>query len=283
MPARGYSQAEWRVIRRIGEGAQGRATLVEHRMTGQLAVRKKAEDYDLLDHDMPSEPYILQRILPRSSNIVRMIHYEMGGNSMGSEDLILWFEYCPGGDLQHAVEALGQLSDDFVWHCFIQIARALDTIHNCGSHPVVHRDIKPDNIFLETTYRHHAPWPNLKIGDFGTAVLEENTAGIHVPCWQGPEIPRLTSAGDIWGLGAIIHWLCHGRPPIRPRPSAFPGSAKDWESLPEARKVVPLPRLYSSKLNDYMLDCLEWDPSYRISSRMLVDGLERDRPRPRRR
>ena len=282
MPARGYSQAEWRVIRRIGEGAQGRASLVEHRRTGRFAVRKKADDYDLLDRDIPSEPFILQEVLPSSSNIVRMIHYETGGNSTRSEDLILWYEYCPGGDLQHAVEELGRLPEDFIWHCFIQIAHALDTIHNCGSRPVVHRDIKPDNIFLETTYRHHAPWPNLKVGDFGSAVLKENTAGIHVPCWQGPEIPHLSSAGDIWGLGAIIHWLCHGQPPMMPRPRDFPGSVKDWETLPEARKPVPLPRLYSSKLNDYMLDCLEWDPRDRISSRMLVDALERDRPRPRR-
>ena len=280
MPARGYSIAEWRLIRPIGQGAQGRASLVQHRQTGALAVRKKAEEYDLLDH-MPSEPYILQQILPSSRSIVRLMHHEI--EQSHNEDLILWFEYCPGGDLQHAVEGLGgRLPEDFIWHCFTQIAHALDVLHNRGSQPVVHRDIKPDNVFLETPYRHSAPWPNLKVGDFGTAVLEARTAGIHRPCWQGPEIPQFTSAGDIWGLGAIIHWLCHGEPPIRPPPGGFPGSVTDWEKRPEARDVIPLPPLYSSKLNDYMLDCLEWNPSDRISSRWLVDGLQRDRPRPRR-
>ena len=280
MPARGYSIAEWRLIRGVGSGAQGRASLVQHRRTGQFAVRKKAQEYDLLDH-MPTEPYILHRILPSSRSIVRLIHHEI--EESRNEGLILWSEYCSGGDLQHAVEGSGgRLPEQFIWHCFTQIAHALDIIHNCGSHPVVHRDIKPDNIFLETSYRHRAPWPNLKVGDFGTATLEAHTVGIHRPCWQGPEIPHFSSAGDIWGLGAIIHWLCHGEPPIKPLPSRFPGSANDWERLPEARRAVPLPRTYSSKLNDYMLDCLRWDPSDRISSAMLVDGLQRDRP-PRRR
>ena len=278
MPSREFSRAEWRFIREIGEGGQGSAALVEHRRTGQLAVRKKAHTYDILTgYNMPLEPTILQQVLPPSRNIIGMIHHEFAGD----EDLILWFEYCSGGDLEHAVGDLGALPEDFIWHCFIQIAHALDVLHNRGSELVCHRDIKPNNIFLDTRYRHHAPWPNLKVGDFGLAVMEERSEGYHAICWQGPEIPLHTPAGDIWGVGAIIHWLVHRRAPTIPLPRDFPGSLNAWEALPEARMPMPLPRSYSRKLNDYMLDCLEWDPRDRISSRMLVEGLERDRPRPR--
>lgn len=282
MPSREYSIEEWRVIRSIGEGGQGSAILVQHRTTGELAVRKKAHTYDVVrGYNMPLEPYLFQQILPRSRNIVRLIHHEMGGAH--NKDLILWFEYCAGGDLFRAVGSLGAVPEDFIWHCFIQIAHALDVIHNNGSHPVCHRDIKPDNIFLDTRYHGHAPWPNLKVGDFGLATTQQRSEGYHAVVWQGPEIPRHSPAGDIWGLGAIIHWMVHRRAPMRPLPRNFPGSPQAWEELPEARMPQPLPRSYSKKLNDYMLLCLAWDPRDRISSRMLVDALERDRPRPRRR
>ena len=271
------------MIRTIGEGGQGSATLVEHKRTCELAVRKKAHSYNILSgYNMPLEPLILQEVLPRSRNIIGMIHHEFAGNSVRDRDLILWFEYCAGGDLQRAVGLLGELPEDFIWHCFIQIAHALDVMHNGGSQPVCHRDIKPDNIFLETRYRHHAPWPNLKVVDFGLSVLEERSEGYHAICWQGPEIPYHSPAGDIWGLGAIIHWLVHRRPPVIPPPRGFPGTVGAWEALPEARMPQPLPRSYSKKLNDYMLDFLERDPRDRVSSRMLVDALERDRPRSRR-
>ena len=272
---------EWRMIEMIGQGAQARASLVEHKSTGELAVRKKMAHYDLLEDGMPLEPLILREILPSSRNIVTMINHTFEGDDRQGYDLVQWFEYCRGGDLQHAVDELESVPEDFIWHCFEQIAHALDIIHNCGSHRVVHRDIKPDNIFLASKYRHTGPWPNLKVGDFGTATLEEYSTGVHVARWQGPEIPELSAAGDIWSLGAIIHWMAHGRPPMRPPPHDF--TRLTWECLPKARLPQPLPSSYSSKLNNYMLDCLEWNPNDRISSRVLADGLERDRPLTRRR
>ena len=281
IPPRPYSSAEWRTIRIIGAGGQGSATLVQHRRTGELAVRKKTHSYMTGGrNNMPIEPFIVQNILPRHRHITRMIHHEMGGDR--GQDLILWFEYCRGGDLAHAVSAYGQLPEDFIWHCFIQIARALTVIHNEGSQPVCHRDLKPDNVFLTDRYVNRKPWPTLKLGDFGLATLEQRSEGLHAPAFQGPELPILTSAGDIWALGATIHWLVYRRAPLTPPPRDFPGTAEEWEEVPEARRPQPLPRSYSKKLSDYMMDCLERDPRHRPSSRMLLDALEYDRPRRRR-
>ena len=278
MPARRSSIAEWHHVRMIGQGGQGTASLVQNMQTGSLAVRKKMTVYELV-HDTPLEALILQEILPSSRHIVDMIACGFEPDRNHNVNLVQWFEYCRGGDLQHAVAgAERRLPEDFIWHCFLQIAHALDVIHNCGSQGVVHRDIKPDNIFLEKKYRHEAPWPDLKVGDFGTAVLEEHTEGIHVPCWHGPEIPHLSPAGDIWSLGAIIHWLGHGHPPMRSPPADFRGTQEMWERLPEPRKPKALPRSYSSMLNGYMLACLEWDPRNRISGDELVVCLMRDRP-----
>ena len=281
MPFRVYHLAEWRNVRTIGESPQGKSTLMERKSNGELAVRKQILRYTIVNR-RPLEATILLNILPSSRRIIQATSFSFEPVRHHDDGLIGWFEFCRGGDLHHAVARFGKLSEDFIWHCFIHIAEALDVVHNAGSRRVVHRDVKPDNIFLEQKYRHVAPWPNLKLGDFGEAVLEEHTNGRFVPRWQGPELPLLSAAGDIWGLGAIVHWLAHGQPPIAPCPRGFCGTRREWESRPAARKPVPLPHSFSSALNEYMMKCLKRDPNDRISSRELVHRLKRDRHRGRR-
>ena len=271
---------EWRPVRTVGKGAQGKSVLVQRRSDGVLAIRKQVHNYNMIN-GLPLEAVILQEILPRSRRVIKLMTFSFEPSHRPRDDLIEWFEYCRGGDLQHAMERSGSLSEDFIWHCFIQVAEALDVVHNAGSQRVVHRDVKPDNIFLDEKYLHEAPWPDLKLGDFGAAVLKEHTTDMCIPCWQGPELPHHSAAGDIWGLGAVIHWLGHGQPPIAPRPARFRGSQREWEEQPGARKPMPLPTLYSSNLNEYMMLCLKWNPDDRISSQDLVDCLKVDRPRPR--
>lgn len=279
MPVRGNHLEKWRVLRTIGEGAQGRCKLVERKSDGELAVRKQVDWYTKINSS-PLEAIILNDVLPPSRRVVKLITFWFTPSPRNDDYLIELFEYCRGGDLEHAVTQYGRLSEDFIWHCFIQIAEALDVVHNAGSQLVVHRDVKPDNIFLEQKYRHAAPWPNLKLGDFGAATLKPHTEAMLMRCWQGPELPHHSTAGDIWGLGAIIHWMGHRRPPITPRPARF--SQKEWESQPAARRPTLLPKSYSLELNDCMMECLRWDPRDRISSHELVKRLKRDRHGKRR-
>ena len=276
----------WRVVRNIGAGGQGTCVLVQREGDGLQAIYKQTEIYEVLN-GIPVEAIILQDVLPSSRRIIKLIDFNLEPTCRHRDNLLEWFEYCRGGDLHNAMERVawrfGSLSEDFIWHCFLQLAEALDVVHNAGSQRVVHRDIKPDNIFLEEKYHHEAPWPNLKLGDFGLATLKKHTTEIFVPDWQGPELPHLSAAGDIWALGAVIHWLAHRTPPIAPRPARFRGSQQDWEMEPMARRPMPLSGLYSRELNDYMMSCLERHPNDRISSQELVGRLRRDRPRPRRR
>ena len=277
MPVSGYHLEEWRPVREIGKGAQGEATLMKRSSDGALVVEKLVKIYSIVD-GLPMEAAILQDILPSNRRIIELMDFSFEPSSRRGElDLFEWFEYCRGGDLQHSVPQFERPSEDFIWHCFIQIAEALDVLHNAGSRVVVHRDVKPDNIFLMQKYHHEAPWPNLKLGDFGAAVFQELTEDWLVPCWQPPELPLCSTAGDIWGLGATVHWLVHRRPPIGPRPAHL--EKKEWEKQPRARKPMPLPRSYSSTLNEYMMWCLECDPNKRISSHKLLERLRRDRPR----
>ena len=275
---------EYRLIRPLGRGAQGIVSLVQKRSSGEMAVHKTMREYEMADKRWPMEPYVMKTILPESPRLTRLRDsYRLetatrGRGSVANKELVLIYEYCAGGDLQRAVRGRDRIAEDFIWHVFVQVAEALDVMHNRGSEAVMHGDVKPDNVFLEREYRPGHALPGLKLGDFGTAPVGEYAEGIHVPVWQGPEMPCLSAAGDIWALGAIIHWLGHDEEAlIRDPPAGFRGTRKEWVMRPQARKPIPLPRRYSAALNDYMLDCLEWDPRDRISSSELVHGLKRDR------
>lgn len=265
MPRREYRIEEWRRIRTIGTGVQGEAVLMQRLSDGILAVRKQGENYVLSDSGLPVQAVILQGILPSSRRIIKLMSFSFK-TSRRRRDLIEWYEYCRGGDLQHAVERFGRLSEDFIWHCFTQIAEALDVVHNCGSQRVIHQDVKPDNIFLEQKYLHEAPWPSLKLGDFGASSLRARTNELCMPRWNGPELPHQSAASDMWALGAIIHWLVHRRPPIAPRPANYRGSQADWEKEPRARKpsktfflnfLVPFRSIYSQIVVHYSDWCLQ--------------------------
>ena len=246
---------------------------------GKLRVRKEIRKYGVMgDTGHPLESTILGEVLCRSTRIVRMISFNYEGKRHSHPSLVGWFEYCRGGNLMSAIDST-TITEGFIWHCFIHIAEGLNHLHNSASRPVIHRDIKPDNIFLDDKYYQTAPWPNIKIGDFGVATMKATSEFECEPAWQPPEVPICSKAGDIWGLGAIIHWLAHGHPPVKPRPASFGGTQRDWARRKEAKFRKPLPRGLSSRLNNNMMDCLRWEARDRVSSHQLVANLRRDRPR----
>ena len=247
---------------------------------GKFLVRKQIRTYGLMNsNNRPLEVTILGEILCRSRRIIHMKSFNYQDDKQSIPYLVGWFEYCRGGNLKSALSQATSLTEGFIWHCFIQIAEGLNHMHNSASRTVIHRDIKPDNIFLEEKYHKTAPWPNVKIGDFGMATIKVTSQCECEPSWQGPETPLCSKAGDIWGLGAIIHWLAHGNPPVKPRPASFRGTQKEWTRRPEAKQPKQLPKALSSKLNNHMMQCLRWNPRDRVSSHQLVTDLRRDRPR----
>ena len=271
---------KWRHVRWLGTGDQGRVELMQRSSDGKLRVRKQMRRYGLMgDNGHTLETTILGEVLSRSTRIVRMISFNYEDDKQINPSLIGWFEYCRGGSLKNAISPTASVKEGFMWHCFIHIAEGLDHLHNSASRPVIHRDIKPDNIFLDEKYHNRAPWPNVKIGDFGMATMKASSQCECEPAWQGPEVPFCSKAGDIWGLGAIIHWLAHGYPPVKPVPENFRGSSREWARRRDAKYRKPLPKGLSSRLNNHMMDCLRWDPRDRVSSHQLVANLRRDRPR----
>src|SRR5947207_3371701 len=99
------------------------------------------------------------------------------------------------------------------------IAKVARTVHYAHEHHILHRDIKPGNILLDAEGEPH-------LTDFGLARLVETESTITrtmevlgTPSYMAPEQAvgnnaQLTSATDVYGLGAVLYQLLTAHPPF---------------------------------------------------------------------
>jgi TolB-like protein/Tfp pilus assembly protein PilF/predicted Ser/Thr protein kinase len=161
------------------------------------------------------------------------------------------------------------------------IAKLARTVHYAHEHGILHRDIKPGNILLDAKGEPH-------LTDFGLARLVETESTVTrtlevlgTPSYMAPEqatgnnpaTAGLTSATDVYGLGAVLYQLLTGHPP-------FAGGTT-YETVRLLLETEPRrPRLLNSKvdcdLSTICLKCLEKDPKRRYSCALaLAEDLER--------
>src|SRR5216117_3071158 len=157
------------------------------------------------------------------------------------------------------------------------IAKVARTVHYAHEHGILHRDIKPGNILLDRKGEPH-------LTDFGLARLVETESTVTrtmevlgTPSYMAPEQAvgnnvQVTSATDVYGLGAVFYQLLTGHPP-------FAGGTT-YETIRLLLETEPRqPRLLNPKvdrdLSTICLKCLEKDPKRRYSSALaLAEDLE---------
>lgn len=152
-----------------------------------------------------------------------------------------------------------------------------------GWQSIVHADIKTENVFIRTKCDPETPLicPQIVIGDFGSATLNPAATGemTTTPVYQPPEIGRvMTAKSDVWSVGAIVHELGHGDPPVVDPPEDWNGTKDEWLWWPRARRVIELKEPYTRTLNSAMMVALQYDIEDRATSRALIQRLMRDRP-----
>ena len=275
----------YRLVRELGQGGMGVVYLAE-RADGQFEQRVALK---LIKRGMDSDE-ILRRFLAERQVLARLSHPHIArlldGGVTAEGQPYFAMEYVDGVPLHHYCEERSLGFEDRL-RLFREVCEAVQYAHRSL---VVHRDLKPSNILVTSA-------GETKLVDFGIAkVLYEDVADRSVtrtdqrlmtPEYAAPEQVRgepVTTATDVYALGAILYQLLTGRPPHqftgRSRGGAVPHHLRGG---PRAAERGPCTRHRRRRrlrgdLDIIVLKALRKDPARRYPSvEALLEDLERHR------
>lgn len=254
---------QYRRLKEIGCGAFGSAYLVQRRDTKDVFHVAKTIKLPHLSEEEQETAQQEARYLQQLShpNIIAYV-----ACLLEERRLHIIMEYADRGDLAAKIlrrrEEQRPFSESSVMRYFVQIAQALEHIH---AHQLLHRDIKPQNIFLA------GPEEQVKVGDFGVArVIDQSRAAhtqIGTPHYMSPEVINTEGYGtksELWSLGVVAYELMALHVPFK-APS-LPGIALQIVgATPE-----PLPTRYAAALRCTTMSLLEKEPQQRPTLKELL-------------
>ncbi|KAI9596113.1 kinase-like domain-containing protein [Syncephalis fuscata] len=257
---------KYELLEPIGQGSFGVIRKIRRKSDNKLFVRKEINYGRMSDKErrqMVNEVNILNKL--RHPNIVR---YHERQIDQDLRCIYIVMEYCSGGDLAAVIKYYKgrnmQIPEETIWQVLAQILFALHECHQGrviknqtdGSESrviILHRDLKPDNIFLDEQH-------NVKLGDFGLSRAMEAASEkfaqtfLGTPYYMSPEIVSgsvYDAKTDIWSLGCIIYEMCALHPP-------FPATnLQELNQKIRSGIVSKLANIYSRELNDFIMAMLK--------------------------
>jgi serine/threonine protein kinase len=203
---------KYRLERELGRGGMGSVWLAQH-LTLRSPVAIK-----LIDPGIAANPDALSRFLReaqsaaalRSPHVVQILDH---GVDNGVPFIVM--ELLEGESLAARIERQHRLSPPETARILTQVCRAISRAHEAG---VIHRDLKPDNIFLVRNDEEEVA----KVLDFGVAKASSHGMGtvsgatrtgsvLGTPYYMSPEqaegMKNIDGRSDLWSLG-VIAWEC---------------------------------------------------------------------------
>ncbi len=192
-------------------------------------------------------------------NIIKFIESYKDETNRG----IIILEYADNGDLYFFFDEHKPAERDLAKY-FYQITKAIEYIHSKG---IIHRDVKPDNIFLFKD-------GTAKLGDFGLSVKETSYRAYGGTIdYMAPELFDNKVYGkdiDIWSLGVTIGNIVSGFDIFTPLTESKEGDS-ELAIIRNIKEVkYQLSREVSPEVMDLVSICLRKDPTKRPSASDLL-------------
>jgi serine/threonine-protein kinase len=254
----------------------GEVYLAEHQMMKRPCAVK------LIRPEKAGDPLMLARFEREVRATAKLSHwnsidiYDYGRTADGTFYYVM--EYLPGHNVGEIVQDYGPIPAARTIYLMDQVCAALNEAHGIG---LVHRDIKPGNIFC--AYR-GGEFDVAKLLDFGLVKPSslDGHGGVNLtaegtvtgsPLFMSPEQAsgddRVDGRSDIYSLGAVMYFMLTGQPPFmneNPLKVIIAHASQD---------AVPLRQLNPSlsiELEEIVMRCLEKDPDHRFQD---VAALQR--------
>jgi serine/threonine-protein kinase len=264
--------AQLRLLRPLGTGGMGSVWVAEHLgLKMPVAVKFLREQY--LGYPqaiarLRREAAAAARI--RSPHVVQIFDLQI--TDEGVPYIVM--ELLEGESLEEHLERNGPLSLEETAEIVRQVGAAVAKAHDLG---IVHRDIKPDNVFLVDTERELF----VKVLDFGVALdlserndrLTVTGAVVGTPHFMSPEQmiggEDIGPASDVWSLGVVAYRCLTDAFPYEGDSVAAIAIAVDrGPPIPPSMIVPQIP----APVDEWMMAALEPDPSirFRDARAMLV-------------
>ncbi|APR83223.1 serine/threonine protein kinase [Minicystis rosea] len=211
----GIVMGRYRLEEVVGRGAMGEVYAATHVETGERAAVKVLQASLSHDPDLKERFFREGRIASRlaAPNIVKVL--DVGDDGAGVPYIAM--ELLSGRDLAAHLRQSPRLDPEVVAELLREVGRGLAAAHGAG---VVHRDLKPQNIFGAEEDGERRVW---KILDFGVSKLRDasatltHAAVVGTPGYMSPEQARggdIDPRSDLFALGAVAYRALTGRPPF---------------------------------------------------------------------
>ncbi|KAF8819159.1 NIMA-related protein kinase NIMA1 [Cardiosporidium cionae] len=265
---------QYEILRRLGSGRFGEVFLVRNKLTQETLCWKVVPYKGLKEREkrqLISEVNVMQAL--RHPNIVRYYDRII---ALKTQSLYIVMEFCDAGDLASTISAskklFGGVKEEMIVEVARQMCAALAYCHTSDGafkrQRVLHRDLKPQNIFLTRTLGISSSTSSstrgnvgfvAKLGDFGLSrhlgVLSVAHSCVGTPYYWSPELLRegtktYDDKSDMWALGCVLYEMATGSTPF--------SSAQNLQQLRhEMNKGPPLPiKRISPELNNLITELL---------------------------
>jgi serine/threonine-protein kinase len=252
----------YEILEEIGRGGMGVIYRARQQHSRRIVAVKRVLAHQVNSHET------LVRFRREAEAVASLDHpnilpiYEVGESEEGLPYFSM--KYAMGGSLRTAAPKLRTNPRECV-RLMAQVARAIAYAHGKG---VLHRDLQPGNILLDEK-------GEPVVSDFGLAKWLDQTSDLTrtletlgTPGYIAPEqtecpADRLTSAADVYSLGAILFYLLTGRPPFVGTNVLHVIHQAAASPAPRLRSLAPT---LDRDLETIVARCLESDPMARYQS-----------------